>query len=453
MANFSQLFPNLQGGIDFDDATASGDLTAAQGDGSQLIAKFAQVSNVIEADPTHKIPAKLLPDTKLNDAFQYTAAGATITTFATAWNAGTATGITPAPTGAVLHNGDIVQVVDSTPNPDTMTTYVYTGDDSTFSTGPDVAAGEFIQISTAVGVTSVASSGNNNVSVNSTVDGSAQNGAITIDLDSSLTHIASIENESGVAFGLGNQNAVSTLSGAATNIIAAGEIDLTGNAVDINATAAATINGATVDLAASGLLQLSSNLASGVAVDIDASQAAGTININAVGTTGAGSIVIDAGDGELRIGGEDIQNGTASVSRVLGIGAQGQLTTANITVGGGAQAVDGTTETATTTGETADVNAVYFIAPKTIAAYTLILPAAGTAGNWIKIVNRSNFKAGNVVKDPAVATGADLKTTVTLNTATGQIVGNGTDSTFVMNDTTANFEMISDGTNWNIIAS
>ena len=92
-----------------------------------------------------------LPDISYGDIHTYMAADATLATFITAWNAGTDTGITTS-NNPDLHANDIVTVIDTTPEPDTVVTYLYTGDDSTFPDGnaPSVTISDsdFTQIST-----------------------------------------------------------------------------------------------------------------------------------------------------------------------------------------------------------------------------------------------------------------------------------------------------------------
>ena len=489
MANFSTLFPNLQSDLDFVD------VAGLTGNGSAN-----SIANWAQSDDTTVIPPSKLPNLMAGQVYTGTATAAAtsdlaLTAWVTAFNAATAAvagtndGITVA-AGSQISPGDTLIITDSTGDTET---YVFVG---TQTTVPANLAGtnatNFRDISHAGDVVDTlgTTGSTGNIVIGGTAAGSVFVGQATVTLDSTLTGITSVTNATGAAIGIGQSDAVTNINGLTTAITGGSAGRITNTAPEFDVTASSADSNAIHLAAASGGVQidannytvgtfavgntsanvnvqynaLSYNVASSGVNFSNAEGATAGFNVNSTGNTSiGGNFSSFSGTGQTTIGvntsgtfiASDSITGTgttAAAAAPIGVLASGEIVT-GVSVGGGAQKVDGTTETATTTGETADVNAVYFIAPKTIAAYTLNLPAAGTAGNWIKIVNRSNFKAGNVVKDPAVATGADLKTTVTLSTATGQIVGNGTDSTFVMNDTTANFEMISDGTNWNIIAS
>ena len=238
--------------------------------------------------------------------------------------------------------------------------------------------------------------GASNFSLNSATAGSGTIGAGTAGLSISTT-----------------SSAVSALSISASN-----------GGVDIDAGSGAQIHSGTagIEINHDGSITATSGSANNISL---VASGTGRILVSGTGLTGTGS--------------------TAAAAAPIGITSTGQLVT-GVNVGGGAMDTDGTTETATTTGETADANAVYFIPRKTITAYTLNLPAAGAAGSWIKIVNNSNLSSSNTFDDTPV-------TAVTIGTGTGQIAGNGADASMLLDDPTANLELISDGTRWNIISA
>ena len=452
MANFSTLFPNLNGGLDFTSGSATGT--------AQQIYGWAQ------ADDDSVIPLSKLPALSLGHTHTYTTTATThpaaLAAFRAAFNAaGTASaGITVA-VGTALNAGDILIL---TAAGGIFESYLYTGAAlvADAGAGNTVAEADFIDITNAGdGVTNLAGGTNLNTT------GNVETGSVTVNLDASIAGITNINTTAATNLILGNAGATlnidsSTFDVDATSVditstgntvLAAGNNGLatlsagTGAAAEVRITSQGTgasavhvtssggvnidasgdvdIAAAHFDVATSGLLQLSSNVASGTAIDIDATQSAGTININAVGTAGAGSIVIDAGAGELRIGGEDIDNGTASVSRVLGIGANGQLTTNNITVGGGAQTVNLLTDADNQSITTNVVNVI----PTLATTGRSFAVAGGLAiGSYFKIVN-----------NPANITN---QATIVLNGSETFLGASATPGSLVLNDNTANFEVI-----------
>ena len=450
MANFSTLFPNLQLDLDY------------SGDGTTANATSSQISTWARGGDTSVIPLSKLPALTLGHTHTYTSTATThaaaLAAFRAAFNAaGTASGGITVAVGTVLNAGDILILTNGS---STFESYLYTGDPVTADAGAGnaVAEADFIDITNAGdGVTQVIGGTNLNTT------GNVTEGNVTVNLDTTINGIAGINRPGAgqtadaleIGNDLGTRNTVgihaTTLSldaGSEFNVVG-GSVSIAGAnnqnvALEANGSGELILSGNVVDVTASSTLELTSNRASGVAVDIDATQAAGTININAVGSAGVGSIVVDAGNGELRVGGEDIQNGTASVSRVLGIGANGQLTTANITVGGGAYTnvitlsdADGQSFTANVPNVISDLS----------QGRSFTVPATQPLGTWIKIINHPD----NTTANTSLAT-------VTLSGSETFLGATATPGSLVLNDSSANFEIIKivagDVANsWAVIAS
>ena len=309
---------------------------------------------------------------------------------------------------------------------------MYTGDAVTADAGAGnaVAEADFIDITNAGdGVTNLAGGTNLNTT------GNVETGSVTVNLDTTINGMVGINRpgsgNTAVALEIGNDLGTRNTVGihATTLSLDAGtEFNVVGGSVSIagannenvtlgaNGTGELDLSGNVVDITASSRLELTSNLAGANAIDIDASQALGTININAVGTANAGSIVIDAGVGELRLGGQDI-----GASGFLQINAEGHVTTG--TAGVGAYEI----------GTALIANQVAVLAGST--TYQLPSDANAPIGSWIKI-----FQNGTSI----IISGL---------TNTQSIVG-ASDNTLSLDDTSANFEMIKTAAaTWRVLSS
>ena len=514
MANFKDIFPNLTSDDFIAAAAALGtdNRTAAEkAGGAEKVDTWAQHGS------SALIPAYKLPDISYGDTWTFSGdAGGTagvfdLAGFVTAWNGGADSG-TAFPTGMTndqsngalaLHNGDVVVITDTdaaeaTPEPVTLT-YLYLGSQSFIGGASsnrgtptvDVAAGNFHQISSSTsGVSSVA--GGNSI----TVTGS---GSVTVNLDDTI-FASNGTTSTPKTFTIGRAADTQTVPVAQATAINGtgitltssgnGELDITsGGAVDINAAGAASVDGTVATLTGSTSSTVSSGSASISATASGNVAAVSGTNVNVSGITGitgnttvtgtftstSNTHISNAASATTTIGNDTTPgavtiHGAVTLSDVAASTDNSGNIDSNDTilvvesgvvrsktlasVGVGAYSTAGSAETATSTAGTAVVNQVYIIPAKTIGAYTLTLPAAGTAGRWIKVLNNANIiSATNVYKDAASNAGANLKTAVSLGTGTGQIAGNGTDATFAIDDNTASFELIDDGTNWALIVT
>ena len=411
MANFSTLFPNLQDNLDFTVGAATGSAN--------------QIYGWAQADDTTKIPKNKLPDISLGHTYTFTTNAATeplaIAAYTALFAAGGGTEANGAITGDVLDAGDLV-IITYTGGATTMMLHLlYTGAQVTAGTDTPLDAA-FINVTAGVTLTagtntSVGSDGTS-IDLNSTINGmvginrpGAGNTAVALEIGNDLgtrntvgIHATTLSLDAGTAF---------NVLGGSVSIAGANNSNV---ALEANGSGELILSGNVVDVTASSTLELTSNRASGVAVDIDATQAAGTININAVGTADAGSIVIDAGVGELRLGGQDI-----GASGFLQVNAEGHVTTG--TAGVGAYEI----------GTALIANQVAVLAGST--TYQLPSDANAPIGSWIKIFQN----------------GTDIIISGLTNTQS--IVG-ASDNTLSLDDTSANFEMIKTAANtWRVLSS
>ncbi len=523
MAFYRNLFPNL----------TDSDFLAPSVSNSSTTQEFAY--NWAQHGNTDTIPADKLPDISYGDTWTYSGADFDLAAFITSWNGAATTG-TAFPTGLnndqadgslALHNGDVIIITDTTPDPDLVATYLYTGsqsylggNDSTRSPGGsaadsvDVASGNFHQISTSasgvsgiIGGNSIGVTGSGTITVNLDDSIHASDGTDTTpkvftvgrDVDTQGTPVAQSTTIAGTGVTI-DSAAVATLDGAtgasvtsaavsavtggtgATITATTGELDITASAanVDINAGttvaidagSTASLTGATglslaataneLDLTAGGAIDINA----GTNVTIDAGGEDTNVTITSGGGGGVASLNYDVDnhinvsasgvliDGTLTLDG--LGSGTTDLTagnNVLVVdssGVVGERNVANLGVGAYtpttvADAGAGTPATASVTTS----NVVMFIEQQTAAALTLTVPTPGTAGTWIKVVNNANLNA------TTNADGQATLTTVTLTTGSNDdFVGVGTsDALLQLDDQTANFELISDGTRWNIMAT
>ena len=454
MANFSTLFPNLNSGLDFTSGSATGTAT--------------QIYGWAQADDTSVIPLNKLPSLTLGHTHTYTTTATThpaaLAALVSAFgNAGQVNaGITVA-VGTVFDAGDILILTNGSSE---FESYLYTGSQKTAgagAAGDSLVSGDFVDITNAGdGVTTLTGGTNLNTTGNLT------EGNVTVNLDASIAGITNINTTAATNLILGNAGATLNIDSSTFDVDATSvDITSTGNAVlaagnnslatlsagtgagaevritsqgtgasavhvnssggvNIDASGDVDITAAHFDVATSGLLQLSSNIATGTAIDIDATQAAGTININAVGSTGVGSIALNSGAGELRVAGENIgTTGTTAAPLVLAVAENGQLTTANVTTGGGAQTVNLLTDADS---QSITSNAVNVIPTLATTGRSFAVAGGLAIGSYFKIVN-----------NPANVTN---QATIVLNGSETFLGASATPGSLVLNDNTANFEVI-----------
>ena len=447
MANFSTLFPNLQDNLDFTVGDATGTAN--------------QIYGWAQANDSTIIPASKLPNLMAGQVYTGTAtaaatSGAALTAWVTAFNAATATaagtndGITVA-AGSQISPGDTLIITDSAGDTET---YVFVG---TQTTAPaDIAgtnAANFRDIShTGDVVDLITPNADGNILVTGTGAGGGFLGQVGLQLDSTLTGISTISNAAGQALGLGISTAITNVNGL--NVVVAGqtEIDLTAPTVDINASTAATIDSASIALTSTGTGVSAIDINSGGGIDIDsagdisiettnggfevnAAGVAGTVSIGgsqATTITGGANLSLTAIASELRVAGTGITAGTDEAPAVLGVGADGRLQTVNVVTGGGALGYATVPDTAATTLTTAQLNGVIFIGSQSQAA-TITIPATTANGTYIKVINNSG------------------RADTTLSSS-NSFVGTA-DTTLVLNDTSANFELIFTAAGWAVLSS
>ena len=123
------------------DISSTGDLAIQTPSGNiTLVSQNISGAGILRTNASGEVSASALsesdfPDITYGDVFTYSVPGATTAGFGTAWRSGSTTGITPTPQTSprsTLHNGDLVIIVNTTPTPDQMTTYLYVGADAGF---------------------------------------------------------------------------------------------------------------------------------------------------------------------------------------------------------------------------------------------------------------------------------------------------------------------------------
>ena len=162
----------------------------------------------------------------------------------------------------------------------------------------------------------------------------------------------------------------------------------------------------------------------------------GTVSIGgsqATTITGGANLSLEhAIASELRVAGTGITAGTDAAPAVLGVGSDGRLQTVNVVTGGGALGYATVPDTAATTLTTAQLNGVIFIGSQSQAA-TITIPATTANGTFIKVINNSG------------------RADTTLSSS-NSFVGTA-DTTLVLNDTSANFELIFTAAGWAVLSS
>ena len=435
MANFSTLFPNLQDNLDFTVGAATGSAN--------------QIYGWAQADDTTKIPKNKLPDISLGHTYTFTTNAATealaIAAYTTLFGNGGGTEANGAITGDVLDAGDLVIITYTGGATTQMLHLLYTGPQVTAGTNTPVDA-NFVNVTAGVTLTA-----GTNTSVGS--DGTS------IDLNASIAGITNINTTAATNLVLGN-------AGASINIDST-TFDVDASNVDFTSTGAFAVTGGanqivslTAGGGAGGELDLTSNGTGASAIDINSSggidiDSAGNVSIetangefavNAFGAngnvtiggsqattiTGGANLSLTAIASELRVAGTGITAGTDAAPAVLGVGADGRLQTVNVVTGGGAYGYATVPDTAATTLTTAQLNGVIFIGSQSQAA-TITIPATTANGTYIKVINNSG------------------RADTTLS-STNSFVGTA-DTTLVLNDTSANFELIFTAGGWAVLSS
>ena len=446
MANFSTLFPNLQLDLDY------------SGDGTTANATSSQISTWARGGDTSVIPLSKLPALTLGHTHTYTSTATThaaaLAAFRAAFNAaGTASGGITVAVGTVLNAGDILIL---TASGGIFESYLYTGDPVTADAGAGnaVAEADFIDITNAGdGVTQVIGGTNLNTT------GNVTEGNVTVNLDASIAGITNINTTAATNLILGNAGATlnidsSTFDVDATNanITSTGAATLAAGNNSVATLSAGTGAAAEVDITSQGTGVSAIDINSSGGIDIDSTgdisieTANGGFEVNAAGTngtvsiggsqattiTGGANLSLTAIASELRVAGTGITAGTDAAPAVLGVGADGRLQTVNVVTGGGALGYATVPDTAATTLTTAQLNGVIFIGSQSQAA-TITIPATTANGTYIKVINNSG------------------RADTTLS-STNSFVGTA-DTTLVLNDTSANFELIFTAGGWAVLSS
>ena len=470
MANFSALFPNLQDNLDFTVGSASGNDNQIYG--------WAQ-ANDTTVIPLAKLPRLQLGHTHLATATDTTAADA-LASYVAAFNtAGTANNGITVTVGTVIDAGDILIL---TYNTNDIETYLFTGGQETATSDgatSTIAASEFRDVTTAEGGVSSVAGGTN---LNTT--GGATTGNVTVNLDAAIGGITSINNASTDALTIGH-----------ATLASAGNLTLNGDTLDINV----NDGGLDVDVAAGGMNFLATDgnvlLQTNGASSSATIQATSAVIQNATGltasrvtcnndgvtiiATGVGDDVSITANDEVNIAGVTarLRTGNAAADASVQVSATGVAiaapgaadtvaitanATGNISLGATANItlpssgnesflsvdssgnihtnasiapgtytfntiVDGATGSIPTTQH----NGVFLIADQS-QAIDITIANATAAGTWIKIINNSGRPDVNL-------SGTFLETA---------------DDDIVLNDTSANLELIWTGTaGWAIISS
>ncbi len=458
MAQFRNLFPNLTG----DDFLAPASSIPSN------IANEAKISLWAQHGDDTIIPASKLPNISIGEVhpIQLTATDAapTATNLVAFLNAFAGT-----PT-IIATEGDVFIVTGAGTESANVVTYLYTNaTDKSFGsavTNGTAVNGDFHQIaSSAAGVSAITGG------VNLTNNGGNTTGSVTLDLDATLVDITSIAPATGLDLTIGStaSDEDTVINGATLDLNSAGAvtIDATTGGVAIGADAGdigITSSAGAVNITSStGEIDLT-----GSTIDINGSTVitgagAGEVNINngiSITTGTAGILALAAsGPGTVRVSGTGITAGTDLAPNVLAVGADGDLMTTTIDSGVGAYSAtsNALTDSAAQT-VAVDLNS-YVVIPRlsqdSTYTFTLTSPAAG---NWIKILNKGNFANAQDVTDGDASAVNTTKTAnlriATINLGAGNIfAGGGTDTSIVLDDVTANFELIYDGTHWNVFTT
>lgn len=495
MANYRNVFPNLTG-ADF--------LAAAS---SATNANEAYVYDWAQHGNTDRLPANKIPNIAIGDVHVIL-----LTNAQTADDGGTpaisdVVTLLNSAAGAALnldvfHEGDTAIVTGTTSTGttgDTLTLIYVTGGEAgkTPGSGAGFIAGDFRQIATSAtgGVTSLTA--DNSLTV------SASTGAVTINLDNDI-HAA----EAATTFTVGratdgassptNQATAIAGTGITVTSTGTGELDITsGGAVDINAggTSAVTIDGASVGATGSISSTVSSGSASISATASGNVAAVSGTTVNVTGVTGitgnttvtgtftstSTTILGSAAAAAVTVGnatGATTINGIVSFPTEEGVATAGNITTTSKiavlgssgalehrtlgSIGVGAYTATATQPTNTATQSIAVTANSYVTIPRqsqnTTITFTGTAISAAAAGSWIKIFNKANLANAQDVTDGDATVANSLKTgnlrTVTLAGFTAStIAGAGADTTLVLDDFTANFELIFDGAVWNVFTT
>ena len=467
MANLNNLFPNLTGvgGAGESDGSVEilGDFInapAALGGDERSTAEIAAGRQKVEnwarhgsSDliPSYKLPNIAIGDVhtiQLDDSETTNAQGVpSITDLVNYLNsAAAATDISPL---EAFHEGDVIIATGTiqageagkTPGAEfdgSTLTFLYTNGDPagiTPGAGAGFAAGDFHEIASSAtgGVTSLTA--NNSLTVNQST------GAVQIELDDNIH--AKVGSASFVVGRNDDGETVPTLQG--TSVI--------GNSISIDSETSATVDGQTgvTVLSGGGAVALRATDTTNGNVTVTAGNdftatvtgdtTIGGANIS-VGVSGDNHVDITASgvlvDGTLTI--EDL-SGAAGTDAVVGddilvVDGSGVVSQRNLAnLGGGRYTVFNTiVDGATGTIQPAQHNGVVLILAQAAATNVTIDPPADTSetGHWIKLINNSG-------RTDVTLTGTFLETA---------------DNTIVLDDSSANFELIWTGTNgWALITT
>ena len=388
MANYSDLFPNLDAGIDFISSTeVTTQETAVVGstlnnlpDWATALNSYGTNAELTTAGITRElIPAAILPNFTIGEVHtaQLTTANtaASITALITELNADAVLA------DEVIHEGDTIVILGSGTQSTTALTVIYTNSTGKTVNGTTVfLAGDFHSINSGAGVDSLEDDDNGNITLSGGVETSTgvRTGAVKLALDSSLTNIASISNTTASSMTVGVTQSNTTIHGNVLSLQGGLSAAIEGGA-----------NGATV-------------------------------------ASETGNVTLNSGL-EVRVAGEDITNGTHGSPNVIGVGPDGKLQTLNVVTGGGAYTVNDAEAdaSAVVADRTLVANAVNVLPTPSGAAVTYQLPSSAAVGTWIKLINNSGIGT----------------TVISASEASEGFIGT-TDNTLSLSDTTANFELI-----------
>ncbi len=453
MANFSTLFPNLQDNLDFTVGDATGSAN--------------QIYGWAQADDTTVIPSSKLPNLSSGTVFTGTSTSATaalaLADFVAAFNAatgaaaGVVNGIT-VPAGSTITAGDRAIITDANAGGAETETYIYVGADVTAPA--DIVVGDFRDLTHSGDVVDTITEGANiALSGGTEIVTGTRSGAVTVALDAALIDITSIVPASGADLTLGTvtANEDTIINGATVDINSAGAVTVDGSQVTFGTfDIGATTNNINVQFNA-----LNYNVSSTGVNFNDAEGNTAGFNVNSTGNTSiSGNFSSFSGTGQTTIGSTGsntilqgaetrlaavtsvIEHGTDAEPNVLGIGADGRLQTVGVVTGGGAYTVNPLTDAVSQSIVENQVNLIPTLAT-TGRTYTIAgdLPT----GTWVKIVNR--------------AANSTNQATISLNQNTGSVDqefldASTTPTTLVLNDTSANFEIVKvTATEWAILAT
>ncbi len=468
MANYRNLFPNL---TDSDFLAPGSSITNAN---EAKIYDWAQHGT--DGANLIKIPLSKLPDLELSHVFTFNDPATTgsastprtdvnaLDAFRAAYDAATS-GTDPSNLFVNLNPGDLVIVTFIPDNAQASVTdvseFLYVGAQVNAGAAiPGSGDTDFTRIvqSSADAVNSIATQGATDTNITLFrdggseigADGSAQTGMVEIRLDTALKGITGINN-TGTATGLtvGASTATLALAGSTVGITSAAAATITGTSVSVNGNATfnddvvigATGNANNESLTVHGNVTLgdddqttpTSVTLNGQVLLVDEESAA-TAGVISAGTTGSKVVVLGTGG--------------AIEHRTLGPAEVGAYTISD--------------EAIATNAVTAELNQVTVV-PRQQADLTINLPAAvaGDAGSWIKVINNINLAVQDDVDNSRTNGAVNQLVDIPANQhqititapAASLFAGGSTDTDLVVDDLSANFEIIWDGAKWNIFTT